>query len=147
MCSGFFEDKSLKLTSQSPASLLSVGISPDDFTSRFGLATSDIKTDIQADMVSEDTLLAQYIETAQLEKWYQGVYDQAKKDVEEEVNAETERGLLMDEVAEQLEEVERRIAEEARAGAVKRLKGRAKYRPRESARGGGCRSSLRIGPA
>jgi nuclear pore complex protein Nup133 len=81
-------------------------------------------------MQAEDEALSRYIETCQLEKWYQAVSDLAKRDVMEEVNEETENGEKMQRVAAKVMEIENQITQNERNKAESLLHSKPRYKPK-----------------
>ena len=73
-------------------------------------------------MQGEDESLRHYIEKSRLEKWFEGALDLAKRDVQDEANAETEEGDTMKEMAKQVYEMEQKIASDGRQAAIDMLR-------------------------
>jgi nuclear pore complex protein Nup133 len=95
-------------------------------------------------MQAEDESLRQYIEKSRLENWFEGALDLAKRDVQDEVNDETEEGEAMKEMAKQVYEMEQKIASDGRQAALEMLRSKPRYKtkPRLNGSVGGFKGSL-----
>ena len=123
-----------------------MGAFTEDLQHRFARLDVSIKATIKKDMQAEDDALSRYIETCQLEKWYQAALDLAKRDVMEEVNEETEDGEKMQSIAAKLADIESRIAKNERNKAESLLHSKPRYKPKTRLNGsvGNFRSSSRF---
>lgn len=97
-------------------------------------------------MKSEDAELKHYIDKCRLDKWFEGAFDLAKQSVQDELNEETEGGINMQEIADELEREEERISAASNKAAMEMLHSKPRYRPRAklSSSVAGFRSSVRI---
>jgi nuclear pore complex protein Nup133 len=95
-------------------------------------------------MRAEDATLNQYIEKSRLEKWFEGALDLAKRDVQDEMNEETEEGEAMKEMAKQVYEMEQKIASDGRQAAIDMLRSKPRYKAKPKLNGsvGGFKGSL-----
>lgn len=136
---GLFEKPS-KLSPRSPTSLLGLS-AKSPYT-----MDDEAQQRYQADLAAEEALLKHYIDKCQLEKWFTGIYEAAKHDVEDEVNRETENSVVMQEMASELDALEKTIAENGKAKALARLKSRPRYKAvmNASTSGSAFGRSLRI---
>jgi nuclear pore complex protein Nup133 len=118
----------------------------EDLNHRFTGLDVSIQETIKKDMQAEDEALARFIETCQLEKWYQAALDLAKRDVMEEINEETEDGEKMQEIADKLMDIEKQIAKNERSKAETILHSKPRYKPGTKLDGsvGNFRSSSRF---
>jgi nuclear pore complex protein Nup133 len=107
-----------------------LGAFTDELNHRFAGLDVSIQESIKKDMRAEDEALSKYIETCQLEKWYQAALDLAKHDVMEEVNEETDDGEKMRRVAEKLTEIENQISRNERKKAESLLHSKQRYKPK-----------------
>lgn len=107
-----------------------MGAYTEETNQRFAGLDVSIQESIKKDMQAEDQALAMYIETCQLEKWYQAALDLAKRDVMEEVNEETEDGQKMRRVAAKLTEIEKQISQNERNKAESLLHSKPRYKPK-----------------
>ena len=113
---------------------------------RFTGLDISIQETIKRDMQAEDDALSRFIETCQLEKWYQAALDLAKRDVMEDINEETENGGKMKNIAAKLDEIERQIAKNEKIKAESALHSKPRY-PHKAKLGGSVgnlRSSSRF---
>jgi nuclear pore complex protein Nup133 len=99
-----------------------LGTYTDELQERFHGLDVSVMEGILKDMQTEDDALKPYVETCQLEKWYQSALDLAKLDFADELDAETDDGQNMREVAQTLEGIESQINEKLKAEADKALR-------------------------
>lgn len=123
-----------------------LGAFTEDLNHRFAGLDVSIQESIKKDMQAEDEALSRYIETCQMEKWYQAALDLAKRDVMEEVNEETEDGEKMQGVAAKLAEIESQIAQNERNKAESLLHSKPRYKHKAKLDGsvGNFRASSRF---
>src|SRR5438045_772290 len=95
-----------------------LGAATDDLDDRFREVDSNIRESLLRDMQAEDAELQRYIDKCRLEKWWEEALDLAKRDVQEELNEETQEGDIMKRVAQKLMEKEEMIAAEGRRAAL-----------------------------
>jgi nuclear pore complex protein Nup133 len=112
----------------SPENVL--GAYTEELNHRFTGLDVSIQESIKKDMQAEDEALSRYIETCQLEKWYQAALDLAKRDIMEEVHEETEDGEKMQRVAANLVEIESQINQNERDKAESLLHSKLRYKPK-----------------
>lgn len=124
---GLFE-KSAGAKPISPENIL--GACTEQLDHRFTGLDVSIQESIKKDMQDEDAALSMYIEKCQLDKWYEGALDAAKRDVMEEVNDETDDGEKMRRAADRLQEIEMDIAEKERRKAESLLHSKPRHKPK-----------------
>jgi nuclear pore complex protein Nup133 len=97
-------------------------------------------------MKAEDAELKHYIEKCRLDKWFEGAFDLAKQSVKDELNEQTEGGINMQEIADELEREEERISAASNKAARELLLSKPRYKPRVKLSGSmaGFRSSVRV---
>lgn len=100
-----------------------LGIFTDELQERFNGLDANITESILKDMNTEDASLKSFIETCQLEKWYQSALDLAQFDFAEEVDRETDNGDKMLEAAQTLRVIEMQIQTNLTIAATKAFRG------------------------
>jgi nuclear pore complex protein Nup133 len=135
-------EKPSTLTIVSPRGAL--GACTEELDDRFRSLDTDVRATLLKDMRAEDETLNNYIEKSRLEKWFEGALDLAKRDVQDEVNEETEEGEAMKEMAKQVYEMEQRIASDGRQAAIDMLQSKPRYKAKSKLNGsvGGFKGSL-----
>lgn len=113
-------DKDSPIKPMSPSDVL--GTYTDELQERFRGLDASLMEGILKDMQTEDHALKPFVEKCRLENWYQSALDLAKVDFAEEVDAETDDGGNMREVAQTLEDIEAQINERLRGEAEKALR-------------------------
>ncbi len=136
-----FEQPS-KLTPASPQGAL--GACTEELDDRFRSLDAGVKAPLLKDMQAEDDALRHYIEKSRLEKWFGGAFDLAKRDVQDEVNEETEESEAMKEMAKLVFETEQKIASDGRQAAIDMLRSKPRYKAKSKLNGsvGGFTGSL-----
>jgi hypothetical protein len=135
-------EKPSTLTPVSPRGAL--GACTEELDDRFRNLDAGVRAPLLKDMRAEDESLKQYIEKSRLEKWFEAAFDLAKRDVEDEVNDETEEGEGMKEMAKQVHEMEQKIASDGRQAAIDMLRSKPRYKAKSKLNGsvGGFKGSL-----
>jgi nuclear pore complex protein Nup133 len=121
-----------------------LGACTEELDDRFRGLDTGVRASLLRDMRAEDEVLKQYIEKCRLEKWFDGAFDLAKRDVQEEMNEETQEGKAMKEMAQQVHEMEQKIASDGGKAAMDMLRSKPRYKARPKLNGsvGGFRNSL-----
>jgi len=138
---GMFEKPST-LTPVSPQGAL--GACTEELDDRFRSLDAGVKAPLLKDMQAEDDSLRRYIEKSRLEKWFEGAFDLAKRDVQDEVNEEMEESEAMKEMAKQVFKMEQTIASDGRQAAIDILRSKPRYKAKSKLNGsvGGFRGKL-----
>lgn len=120
-----------------------LGACAEELDDRFRGLDAGVRASLLKDMQAEDESLKRYIEKCRLEKWFEGALDLAKRDVQEEMNEETEDGEAMRDMARRLLEMEQKIASDGKKVAVNMLRSKPRYKARPKLNGlvGGFKSS------
>jgi nuclear pore complex protein Nup133 len=137
---GLFDEKS-PVRPVSPEDVLGAGT--EDLARRFTGLEVSTREKIIKDMQAEDALLAPYIESSRLDKWYQTALAQAKQDYAEEMNDENDDGRKMKEAEEALDQVERVIKESERKKAESLLHSTPRHKAKTNGHLGGFRRSIK----
>jgi len=119
-----------------------VGACTEQLDHRFDRLDASIKERIMMDMRIEDEALAPYLNTCRLDKWYQGALDLAKKDVEKDVDEETNDGKKMQDIAQKLHDMEMEIAKNEKSKAQALLKSKPRFKVRRGGSAGNLRRSI-----
>ncbi|KAN0108353.1 Non-repetitive/WGA-negative nucleoporin C-terminal domain containing protein [Hyaloscypha variabilis] len=135
-----FDEKS-PVRPVSPEDVLGAGT--EDLARRFTGLEVSTREKIIKDMQAEDALLAPYIESSRLDKWYQTALAQAKQDYAEEMNDENDDGRKMKEAEEALDQVERVIKESERKKAESLLHSTPRHKAKTNGHLGGFRRSIK----
>lgn len=130
------------LTPVSPQGAL--GACTEELDDRFRSLDIGVKAPLLRDMQAEDSSLKRYIGKCRLEKWFEGAFDLAKRDVQNEMNDETEESEAMKEMAEQVYKMEQKIASDGRQAALDMLRSKPRFKARSKLNGslGGFKGSM-----
>jgi nuclear pore complex protein Nup133 len=112
-----------------------LGAYTEELDERFRGVDASIRGPLLKDMQAENETLELYVEKCRLEKWFEEVLDLAKRDIQEEMNQETEAGGMMKKMAQQLQQMEQRIASDSQKAALDMLRSKPRYKPKPKLNG------------
>ncbi|KAG9234385.1 Non-repetitive/WGA-negative nucleoporin C-terminal-domain-containing protein [Amylocarpus encephaloides] len=107
-----FDEKSI-IEPMAPDDIL--GACTDNLGQRFTGLDVSIREGIMKDFRAEDDAFKAYIDKDRLDKWHQGVLEEAKSEFARNLEEETNNGMMVEETNEALEQKEKKIADQEKA--------------------------------